>query len=67
MDVDLALRVDKLPIPPESSIQIDKTSYERWERSNRLSLMFIKFHVGKSIRDLIPDCAKLKEYLKAIE
>jgi len=30
-------------------------------------LMLIKSHVGKSIRGLIPNCAKLKEYLKAIK
>ena len=29
--------------------------------------MFIKSYVEKSIRGSIPDCAKLKEYLKAIK
>ena len=35
--------------------------------SNRLSLMFVKSSIGKSICGSIPQCAKMKEYLKAIE
>ena len=66
MDLDLALRVDEPPKPTELSTQAEKTSYDLWERSNRLSLMFIRSHIGKSIRGSIPDCAKAKEYLKAI-
>ena len=49
MDLDLALPVDEPLVPTESSTQTEKTSYERWERSNRLSLMFIKSNIGKSI------------------
>ena len=67
MDLDLALRVDEPPIPTESSSLIDKNTYERWERSNRLSLMLIKSHVSKSIRGSIPECDKVKDYIKAIE
>ena len=67
MNLDLAHRIDESAIPTESSTQIEKASYERWERSNRLSLMFIKSSIRKSIRDSILECAKVKEYLKAIE
>ena len=67
MDLDLALCVDEPLVPTESSIQIEKASYEHWERSNRLSLMFIKSSIGKSIYGSISECAKVKEYLKAIE
>ena len=67
MDLDLALRVDEPLVPTESSTQTAKASYECWERSNRLSLMFIKSSIGKSIRGSIYERAKVKEYLKAIE
>ncbi|RVW51338.1 hypothetical protein CK203_075501 [Vitis vinifera] len=67
MDLDLALRVDEPMVPTKSSTQTQKASYERWERSNCLSLMFIKSSIGKSIRGSISECAKVKEYLKAIE
>ena len=29
--------------------------------------MFVKFYVGKSIHGSIPNCTKVKEYLKSIE
>ena len=67
LDRDLALRVNESPILTESNTQIEKTSYKHWERSYRLSLIFIKSHIGKSIRDSIPDYAKMNEYLKVIE
>ncbi|XP_068655374.1 uncharacterized protein [Aristolochia californica] len=55
MDLNLAIRVDEPPKPTESNTQIEKTSFELWERSNRLSLMFIKSHIGKSIHGSIPE------------
>jgi len=67
MDLELVLRVNEPPILTESSTQIEKTSYERWERSNRLSLIFIKSRVRKSIRNSILDYTKMKEYLKIIK
>lgn len=67
MDLDLALRMDEPPIPTELSTPNERVTYERWERSNRLSLMLIKTHVGKSIRGSIPTCTKAKEFLNAVE
>ncbi|GAV60642.1 UBN2_2 domain-containing protein [Cephalotus follicularis] len=67
MDIDLALRVDEPPIPTKLSAPNEKAAYERWERSNRLSLMFIKSHVTKSIRGSIPDCDKIADYMKSVE
>ena len=67
MDVDLALRVDEPPSPTESSMPEDKAAYERWEKSNRLSMMLIKAHISQSIRGSIPNCTKVKAYMEAIE
>ncbi|XP_059438548.1 uncharacterized protein LOC132171279 [Corylus avellana] len=66
-DLDFALRVEEPPVPTETSSLVEKTTYEKWERSNRLSLMLIKSHISKSIRGSIPPCDKVKDYLKAIE
>ncbi|KAG6523457.1 hypothetical protein ZIOFF_013315 [Zingiber officinale] len=52
MDLDLALRVDEPQHPTKSSNAGEKASYERWERSNRLSLMLIKSHFVKSDKAL---------------
>ncbi|OIS96133.1 hypothetical protein A4A49_58607, partial [Nicotiana attenuata] len=60
-NLDLTLRVEKSPIPTESHTPEDK-----WERSNRLSLMFIKAHIRQSIRGSIPNSDKVKTYMKAI-
>lgn len=67
MDLDLALHVDEPVVPTESSSAAEKLTYERWEKSNRLSLMLIKSHVIKSIRRSSPECEKVKDYIKAIE
>ncbi|GAV58101.1 UBN2_2 domain-containing protein, partial [Cephalotus follicularis] len=45
----------------------EKATYERWERSNRLSLMLIQSHVSKSIRGSILDCDKVVDYMKSVE
>ncbi|XP_019228841.1 PREDICTED: uncharacterized protein LOC109209929 [Nicotiana attenuata] len=66
-DLDLALRVDEPPIPTESSTPATKADYERWEQSDRLSLMLIKTHISQSIRGSIPNNDKVKAYTKAID
>nr|XP_016452864.1 PREDICTED: uncharacterized protein LOC107777372 [Nicotiana tabacum] len=66
-DLDLALRVDEPPIPTKSSTPAAKANYERWERSNRLSLILIKAHISQSIRGSIPNSDKVKTYMKAID
>ncbi|XP_075111914.1 uncharacterized protein LOC142182024 [Nicotiana tabacum] len=66
-DMDLALRVEEQPIPKESSTPEDKAKYERWERSNRLSLMLIKANISQSIKGSIPNSDKVKTYMKEID
>ncbi|KAL6342868.1 hypothetical protein AAG906_016887 [Vitis piasezkii] len=56
MDLDLTLCVDEPLVPTESSTQTEKASYETLGSS-----------IGKSIRGSIFECAKVKEYLNAIE
>lgn len=67
MDIDLSLYVDKLTVSTELSSTVKKLVYECWEKSNRLSLIFIKLYVSKSIRELILKCENVKNYIKAIE
>nr|XP_016474646.1 PREDICTED: uncharacterized protein LOC107796403 [Nicotiana tabacum] len=66
-DLDLALRMDESPISTESSTPAAKGNYERWERSNRLSLMLIKAHISQNIRGSIPNNDKVKAYMKGID
>ncbi|KAI9173946.1 hypothetical protein LWI28_009158 [Acer negundo] len=65
--IDLALRVEEPPALTKSSTTQEKDIYDRWERSNRLSLMLVKSHICKSIRGSIPECPKVTDFMKAIE
>ncbi|XP_019245167.1 PREDICTED: uncharacterized protein LOC109225031 [Nicotiana attenuata] len=66
-DLDLVLRGEEPHILTESSMPVAKINYERWERSNRLSLMLMKAHISQSIRGSIPNSDKVKAYMKAID
>uniref|UniRef100_A0A2N9I7Q6 Retrovirus-related Pol polyprotein from transposon TNT 1-94 n=1 Tax=Fagus sylvatica TaxID=28930 RepID=A0A2N9I7Q6_FAGSY len=46
MDIDYAIRKDEPPAPTDTSTAADIALYERWERSNRLSMMFIKTRIS---------------------
>ena len=50
MDIDYAIRKDEPPAVTEESTLGEIALYERWERSNRLSAMFIKTKITASIR-----------------
>ena len=65
MDLDLALRVDEPPEPTDESSAAEKSAYDKWERSNRLSLMLMKSYTSQSIRGSIPQSDK--NYMRAIE
>ena len=67
MDLDLALRIDEPETSTEQSTQANCALYERWERSNRLSMMVIKTHISQSIRGSIPECRIVKELMGAID
>ncbi|KAG6517693.1 hypothetical protein ZIOFF_021090 [Zingiber officinale] len=67
MDLDYALRVDK-PIPlSNTSTQDEKSAYEKWERSNRLSLMIMKGSISSDIRGGVPDSEIAKDFLDSVE
>ena len=67
MDLDLALRIDEPPALTEQSTADQKAASEKWERSNRLSLLLLQSQVAKNIRGVIPHCKTVKEFLGAIE
>ncbi|KAK3039644.1 hypothetical protein RJ639_027235 [Escallonia herrerae] len=67
MDLDYALRVDApTALTAESSTE-QKAAYEKWERSNRISLMIMKGSITIAIRGAIPDSDNAKLYLAHIE
>ena len=50
MDIDYAIRKNELPKITQTSTPENIMLYEQWERSNRLSMMFIKTKISAGIR-----------------
>ncbi|KAK3000945.1 hypothetical protein RJ639_020476 [Escallonia herrerae] len=67
MDLDNALRVDAPAAFTAESSTEQKAAYEKWERSNRISLMIMKGSITTAIRGAIPDSDNAKLYLAHIE
>lgn len=68
MDLDYALRVKVPPTIPTATSSIEqKADYERWEKSNRMSLMIMKNSISVAIRGAIPESESAKEFLTFVE
>ena len=53
MDLDFTLRVEHQPFPTNSSSSEEKKFYEKWKRSNRMSLMIIKRDIPKTFKGVV--------------
>ena len=67
MDIDYAIRKDEPPAITDESSPADVALYEWWERSNRLSVMFIKTKISAGICGSIDQHEKFQDLLKAID
>jgi len=67
MDIDYAIRKDESSVIIETSEPDAIDLYEKWERSNRLSIMFIKTNISASIRGSVDQHDKVRDLLKAID
>ena len=57
-----------LPIEPtDETSKDDKALYEKWEYSNRLSLMIMKSSIMLAIQGAIPDFEDAVSYMKSVE
>jgi len=59
MNIDYAIRKDEPPVITDESSPADVALYERWERSNRLSVMFIKTKISTGIRGYVDQHEKV--------
>ena len=67
LDLDLALQVEKpAAITDKSSIE-EKALHKAWERSNRLSLMFMRMTVANNIKSTLTTTESAKEFKKLVE
>ena len=67
MDIDYAIRKDEPPIVTDTSTLTEIALYERWERSNRLSVMFIKTKITAGIRGSVDQHENVRDLLKIID
>src|ERR1044072_9509387 len=67
MDIDYAIRKNEPPAITETSTADGIGLYEKWERSNRLSVMFIKTKISAGIRGSVDQHTEVKDLLKAID
>nr|XP_028955042.1 uncharacterized protein LOC114823780 [Malus domestica] len=67
MDWDLALRTEEPPMPTDGSTSSQRSKYEKWKKSNRISLMIIKRSMTDVVRGGFPDATNAKEFLASIE
>ncbi|KAL5740481.1 hypothetical protein ACOSQ2_029661 [Xanthoceras sorbifolium] len=67
MDINYAIRKDKPPAITGISSAADIALYEKWEQSNRLSVMFIKTKISDSIRGSVDQLDNVRDLLKGID
>ena len=66
MDIDHAIRKSEPPEVTEESTLAEVALFERWERSIRLSVIFIKTKITTGIRGSVEQYDKVQDLLKAI-
>ncbi|XP_021974737.1 uncharacterized protein LOC110869831 [Helianthus annuus] len=67
MEFDCALTENAPPALTDKSTEVEKLLYQKWERANRLSLIFMKNSISPTIKGAIPDATTAKEYLTNVE
>ena len=67
MDLDLALRIEKPSSPTDVSTSEQRKLHEKWDHSNRMSLMIIKCGIPDVFRGIVSDDTSAKEFLVEIK
>ena len=68
IDLDLALRIEQPTPPMMSSSSDERIIYDKWDRSNRMSLMIIKRGIPEAFRGAISEgIESAKDFLAEIE
>ena len=66
LELDMALLKDKPASLTETSTPEEKTLFNAWERSDRLSTMFLRMTIAANIKTSLPTPENAKDYMKAI-
>jgi len=63
LDLDLAILEEKSTTITDANSNEKKAHYKNWERSNRLSLMFMRMTVADSIKTTLPKIDSAKKFM----
>jgi len=63
----MIFHVEKLAAITDTSSTEEKTHYKVWERSKRLSLMFMRMSIANNIKSTLPKTESATEFMKFVE
>ena len=66
LDLDLVILEEKFATITNASSNEEKVHYKAWERSNRLSLMFMRMTVADNIQTILPKTDSAKEFMELV-
>ena len=67
LDLDLAFQVEKSAAITDTNSNEEKSHYKAWERSNGLSLIFMRMSIVSNIKSAFPKIDNAKEFMKFVE
>ncbi|XP_061357676.1 uncharacterized protein LOC133301984 [Gastrolobium bilobum] len=66
-DLDLALREDKPSAIIAESNEDEIVHFKNWERSNMMSLMYMRMSIASNIKSTLPQTESAKEMIRLVE
>jgi len=63
----LPFQVEKRVAITSTGSNEEKGHYKAWERSNRLSIMFMQMSLANNIKSALPEIENAKEFMKFVE
>ena len=67
LDLDLAFLIEKPTDLTDKSSADEKSLFHAWERSNRLSVKFMRMTIANNIKTTLPQSENAKEFMKNVQ
>ena len=67
LDLDLTFQVEKSAAITNASSNEKKTHYKAWEKSNKISLMFMRMSIASNIKSALPKTEDTTKFMKFVE
>ncbi|XP_051115686.1 uncharacterized protein LOC127240878 [Andrographis paniculata] len=66
LGLDLPFHVEKPHAITDTSSEGERSLYNDWKRSNRLSLMLMRMSIANNMKSTLPEIDDAKEFMKAV-